>query len=115
MRRLDVRGILRHSSPLSLRPEHIHLYPPNFSLPLAFGTFSIPFFSCPSHPSYPAFAHVPVLVFRPQHRVASDIYAIEDAKREAAGLPPVSKAPRTDGPRHETATDEQVYDRFKKR
>jgi len=48
-------------------------------------------------------------------RVASDIYAIEDAKREAAGLPTTSKPPRTDVPRHENATDEQVYERFKKR
>ncbi|CAD6571047.1 MAG: hypothetical protein TREMPRED_000131 [Tremellales sp. Tagirdzhanova-0007] len=53
--------------------------------------------------------------FRPALRVASDIYVIEDAKREAAGLPPTSKPPRTDVPRHENATDEQVYERFKKR
>ena len=58
---------------------------------------------------------VAFLVFRPTLRVASDIYAIEDAKREAAGLPIASKQIRIDGPKHETATDEQVYDRFKKR
>ncbi|KAK4688155.1 hypothetical protein P7C73_g1959, partial [Tremellales sp. Uapishka_1] len=52
--------------------------------------------------------------FRPQHRVPSDVYIMEDAKREAAGLPPAAK-PKYDGPRHENATDEQVYDRFKKR
>ncbi|KAK8869696.1 hypothetical protein IAR55_000264 [Kwoniella newhampshirensis] len=43
--------------------------------------------------------------FRPNQRVASDIYAIQEAKREAAGQ----------APRHENATDEQVYERFKKR
>ncbi|WWC69315.1 uncharacterized protein I206_103253 [Kwoniella pini CBS 10737] len=42
---------------------------------------------------------------RPHQRVASDIYAIQEARRAEAGL-----APRT-----ENATDEQVYDRFKKR
>ncbi|WVW82952.1 hypothetical protein I302_104967 [Kwoniella bestiolae CBS 10118] len=43
--------------------------------------------------------------YRPHQRVASDIYAIQEAKRLEAGL-----APRT-----ENATDEQVYERFKKR
>ncbi|WRT67242.1 uncharacterized protein IL334_004209 [Kwoniella shivajii] len=43
--------------------------------------------------------------FRPNQRVASDIYAIQEAKRAGAGL-----APRT-----ENATDEAVYERFKKR
>ncbi|WVQ78387.1 hypothetical protein IAT38_000473 [Cryptococcus sp. DSM 104549] len=43
--------------------------------------------------------------YRPNQRLASDIYAIQEAKREAAGQPP----------RHESATDEQVYERFKKR
>ncbi|WWC60984.1 uncharacterized protein I303_103561 [Kwoniella dejecticola CBS 10117] len=42
---------------------------------------------------------------RPHQRVASDIYAIQEARRAEAGL-----APRT-----ESATDEQVYERFKKR
>ncbi|WWD16039.1 hypothetical protein CI109_100464 [Kwoniella shandongensis] len=43
--------------------------------------------------------------FRPNQRVASDIYAIQEAKRAAAGQ----------APRLENATDEQVYERFKKR
>ncbi|WVR05140.1 hypothetical protein IAU60_002152 [Kwoniella sp. DSM 27419] len=43
--------------------------------------------------------------YRPYQRVASDIYAINEAKRAEAGLPP----------RQENATDEQVYDRFIKR
>jgi hypothetical protein len=55
-------------------------------------------------------------VFRPHQRVASDIYAIEDAKRDATGLePPKARPPRTDRMPHENATDEQVYERFKKR
>ncbi|WWC89920.1 uncharacterized protein L201_004849 [Kwoniella dendrophila CBS 6074] len=43
--------------------------------------------------------------YRPNQRVASDIYAIQEAKRAEAGL----------APRAENATDEQVYERFKKR
>ncbi|OCF55769.1 hypothetical protein L486_06520 [Kwoniella mangroviensis CBS 10435] len=43
--------------------------------------------------------------YRPHQRVASDIYAIQEAKRIEAGL----------APRAENATDEQVYERFKKR
>ncbi|WVQ98837.1 hypothetical protein IAU59_005968 [Kwoniella sp. CBS 9459] len=43
--------------------------------------------------------------FRPHQRVASDIYAAQEAKRVEGG-----GAPRT-----EHATDEQVYERFKKR
>jgi hypothetical protein len=46
---------------------------------------------------------------RPTLRIASDIYAVDDAQREAAGLqPPAHK-------QTETATDAEVYDRFKKR
>jgi hypothetical protein len=50
-------------------------------------------------------------------KIASDDYAVEEAKREAAGLlPPNIGKPRIPHePRHEAATDEQVYDRFKKR
>jgi hypothetical protein len=52
------------------------------------------------------------LVHRPHLRIASDIYAMDDTQRVAAGLPPPSR-PRNLG--HEQATDEAVYDRFKKR
>jgi hypothetical protein len=57
------------------------------------------------------------LVAREKARIATDSYAVEEAKREAAGLLPVpAPKPRTQHePRHEAATDEQVYDRFKKR
>ncbi|OCF36479.1 hypothetical protein I317_04735 [Kwoniella heveanensis CBS 569] len=43
--------------------------------------------------------------FRPHQRVASDIYAAQEAKRVEGGA----------APRVEHATDEQVYERFKKR
>ncbi|WVF72068.1 hypothetical protein IAT40_006880 [Kwoniella sp. CBS 6097] len=43
--------------------------------------------------------------FRPHQRVASDIYAAQEAKRADGG----------GAPRAEHATDEQVYERFKKR
>lgn len=46
---------------------------------------------------------------KPTLRVASDIYAVDDAQREAAGLqPPIAK-------QEGMATDAEVYDRFKKR
>lgn len=50
-------------------------------------------------------------------KIASDGYAVEEAKREAAGLlpPNITKPRLPHEPRHEAATDEQVYDRFKKR
>jgi hypothetical protein len=50
-------------------------------------------------------------------KIATDNYAIEEAKREAAGLLPTRDPKKTKEhePRHEAATDEQVYDRFKKR
>lgn len=53
-------------------------------------------------------------VFRGNRVVVSDAYAImEDAKRQAAGLPPTQRAPR--GDRNQEATDDQAYERFKKR
>lgn len=52
-------------------------------------------------------------VFRGNRVVASDAHAMEDAKRQAAGLPPTQRAPR--GDRHQEATDDQAYERFKKR
>ena len=57
------------------------------------------------------------VVAREKGKIATDGYAIEEAKREAAGLLPASKGKKEHEhePRHEAATDEQVYDRFKKR
>ena len=55
----------------------------------------------------------PSIVHRPNQRVASDIYALHDAQNQKNGQE--SRPPRRDGPRHEAATDEQVYERFKKR
>jgi hypothetical protein len=46
--------------------------------------------------------------------VQTDTEALEDAKREVQGLPPINRR----GPaknRAELATDDQVYERFKKR
>lgn len=51
-------------------------------------------------------------VYRPNHQVQSDADALEDARREAMGLPP---KPRYRRDRVEVATDDQVYERFKKR
>lgn len=51
-------------------------------------------------------------------KIASDGYAAEEARREAAGLLPAGyNKPKVaqHEPRHDSATDEQVYDRFKKR
>lgn len=51
-------------------------------------------------------------------KIASDGYAAEESRREAAGLLPEGyNKPKLaqHEPRHESATDEQVYDRFKKR
>ena len=53
--------------------------------------------------------------YRPGMRLPSDVYAVEEAKREAAGLPPLMKRREADAPKHEVATDEAVYERFKKR
>jgi len=57
------------------------------------------------------------VVAREKGKIATDGYAIEEAKREAAGLLLTSKGKteKEHEPRHEAATDEQVYDRFKKR
>ncbi|KAK1924900.1 hepatocellular carcinoma-associated antigen 59-domain-containing protein [Papiliotrema laurentii] len=52
--------------------------------------------------------------FSGSHRViASDSSAINIARREASGLPPTNRGPRERAP--ETSTDDQVYERFKKR
>ncbi|ORY24970.1 hepatocellular carcinoma-associated antigen 59-domain-containing protein [Naematelia encephala] len=54
--------------------------------------------------------------FKPHQRVPSDAYAFDDAKRDAANaLPATAPPPRKPRTGHETATDEQVYERFKKR
>ncbi|ORX39980.1 hepatocellular carcinoma-associated antigen 59-domain-containing protein [Kockovaella imperatae] len=54
--------------------------------------------------------------FRSKLRTASDIYAAEDAKRDAAAAQNAQNQARNyREPRHESATDEQVYERFKKR
>ncbi|KAJ9106102.1 hypothetical protein QFC21_001244 [Naganishia friedmannii] len=50
--------------------------------------------------------------YRPNHQVQSDADALEDARRDAMGLPPLQRQ-RKD--RNQTATDDQVYERFKKR
>lgn len=52
-------------------------------------------------------------VYRPHHTVQSDAEALEDAKREVQGLPPLNRGQQRE--RNETATDDQVYERFKKR
>jgi hypothetical protein len=54
-------------------------------------------------------------VYRPHHTIQSDAEALEDAKREAAGLPPLNRGNNRQRDRNETATDDQVYERFKKR
>jgi hypothetical protein len=54
------------------------------------------------------------VVYRPHHTIQSDAEALEDAKREAAGLPYLNRGNRQRD-RNETATDDQVYERFKKR
>jgi hypothetical protein len=51
-------------------------------------------------------------VFNPNLRIQSDEEALEDARREAAGLPPLN---RRRAYREEVASDEMVYERFKKR
>lgn len=56
-----------------------------------------------------------ILVASSKGKIATDTYAIEEAKRAAAGLLPTSDKKKEHEPRHEAATDEQVYDRFKKR
>jgi hypothetical protein len=58
-----------------------------------------------------------MIVARAKGKIATDTYAIEEAKRAAAGLLPArdEKKVKEHEPRHEAATDEQVYDRFKKR
>jgi hypothetical protein len=58
-----------------------------------------------------------IIVARAKGKIATDTYAIEEAKRAAAGLLPArdEKKVKEHEPRHEAATDEQVYDRFKKR
>jgi len=58
-----------------------------------------------------------MIVARAKGKIATDTYAIEEAKRAAAGLLPArdEKKTKEHEPRHEAATDEQVYDRFKKR
>ena len=58
-----------------------------------------------------------MIVARAKGKIATDTYAIEEAKRAAAGLLPArdEKKGKEHEPRHEAATDEQVYDRFKKR
>ncbi|KAH8083499.1 hepatocellular carcinoma-associated antigen 59-domain-containing protein [Filobasidium floriforme] len=53
--------------------------------------------------------------YRPHHTIQSDAEALEDAKREAAGLPPLNRGNNRQRDRNETATDDQVYERFKKR
>lgn len=53
-------------------------------------------------------------VFRPHQKIPSDVYAIDDARREQTGFIMAEKPTRRE-PRHEAATDEQVYERFKKR
>lgn len=52
------------------------------------------------------------IVYRPNHQLQSDADALEDARREAMGLPPLQRHRRE---RVENATDDQVYERFKKR
>ena len=52
------------------------------------------------------------IVYRPNHQLQSDADALEDARREAMGLPPLQRYRRE---RVENATDDQVYERFKKR
>jgi hypothetical protein len=57
-----------------------------------------------------------MIVARAKGKAATDNYAIEEARREAAGLLPAQGQKKKEHePRHEAATDEQVYDRFKKR
>jgi hypothetical protein len=57
-------------------------------------------------------AHATTIVYRPKHQAQSDADALEDARREAMGLPPLQRYRRE---RVENATDDQVYERFKKR
>lgn len=52
------------------------------------------------------------IVYRPSHQLQSDADALEDARREAMGLPPKQRYRRE---KVEVATDDQVYERFKKR
>lgn len=54
-------------------------------------------------------------VYRPQHQIQSDSDALVDAQRQAAGLPPLEKKKDPKARRNETATDEFVMERFKKR
>lgn len=64
-------------------------------------------------------------VYRPTHHVQSDSDALVNAQRAAAGLPPVepkrssggggSGGSGGGGRRKDTATDEVVMERFKKR
>lgn len=51
--------------------------------------------------------------YRPQFQVQPAEEALEDAKREVQGLAPLNRASNRE--RNETATDDQVYERFKKR
>ncbi len=54
-------------------------------------------------------------VYRPNYKVQSDTEALEDARREAMDLPPINRTRRPGGESVEVATDEAVYERFKKR
>ena len=55
--------------------------------------------------------------YRPNYRLPPDGFGLEDAKRQASGLiPSVSQQRDVPArPRTEEATDNQVYDRFRKR
>lgn len=54
-----------------------------------------------------------IIDHRPTLRIASDIYAQNDEKREAAGLPPPRYGNQLG--QNQQATDAEVFDRFKKR
>lgn len=51
-------------------------------------------------------------VFQPKQTSQTDRDALEDARRISMGLPPIVRQPKE---KPEVATDEAVYERFKKR
>lgn len=54
-------------------------------------------------------------VYKPNYKIQTDTEALEDARREAMDLPPINRTRRPGGESIEVATDEAVYERFKKR
>lgn len=58
------------------------------------------------------------IVYRPQSNVQSDKEALEDARREAMGLPPIDRKNRSRNQNRsklEVSNDEITMERFKKR